>query len=92
MIDLQSSAVDSYGLCHGMQAAMPSPAGTWASEVESFASTPESGEIRPSTGRNQAFTKSRLAAEVEAAEETHAQAEAKNIFANWDDDDDEVVI
>ncbi len=77
-----------------VQAAAPSPAGTWTSEVESFASTPESGEIRPSTGRYQVMQRSRLAAQPDAAEETNAQAEAQNIFANWNDseDEDDVVI
>ena len=78
-----------------LQAAAPSPAGTWTSEVESFASTPESGEIRPSTGR-QPLPRSRLASEPADPEglegyNTQAEAEAKDIFANWDDDDEVVI-
>ena len=72
-----------------VQAAMPSPAGTWTSDVESFLSTPESGELRPSSGR-QPQARSRLAPDYPATEEAK-QAAGKDIFGQWDDDDEVVI-
>ena len=68
---------------------MPSPAGTWTSDVESFLSTPESGELRPSSGR-QPQARSRLAPDYPATEEAK-QAAGKDIFGQWDDDDEVVI-
>lgn len=71
------------------QAAMASPAGTWASDVESFVSTPESGELRPSSGR-QPQARSRLAPDFPATEDAK-QTGGKDIFGQWDEDDEVVI-
>ena len=68
---------------------MASPAPSWATEVGSFASTPESGEIRPSTGP-QPRPRSKLASEHLALEESK-NAEPKTIFDRWDDDEEVVI-